>query len=263
MTGTAAAFFDLDRTLRATVATALVARGLGTSGRTRNLVEMAGVQATRPLRRWAGVGEPDLPQGVVLELLAGHTEDEVAAWARSIATTEVLPRVHPQVVEMIARHASSGTPTVLVTVAPRQLAAAVAATLDITHVLASEAETGPDGRFTGHAQGVPNSGPVKLAAVQALAHRESLDLARSHVYSDRDGSPELLAAVGFKHVVNPDPQTRERAVADGWAIHEIRAVHWLWALELPGVRPLAAGLAGLALGWSLHARRTRRRSQPG
>jgi HAD superfamily hydrolase (TIGR01490 family) len=254
-----AAFFDLDRTLRASVSMALIGRAAGGAGRAQALVALAGGSATRPLRRWAGVGEPDLPQGAVLELLAGHSETEVERWARTIATTEILPRLNPQIVEIVARWSGPDTPSVLVTVAPRELATAVAATLDIDHVLATEAERGPDGRFTGRAEGRPLVGAAKLTAVRELAAREGIDLARSHVYSDRSGSRELLEAVGFPHVVNPDQPLRDRAVEQGWAVHEIPPVHWLWAVELPGLSQAVAALLGLAAGLALGARRARRR----
>ncbi|HET7761085.1 MAG TPA: haloacid dehalogenase-like hydrolase [Phycicoccus sp.] len=258
-----AAVFDLDRTLRASISLAMLGRGPASTSRARTLVLMAGGPLTRPLRRWTGVTGADVPQGAVLELLAGHDEVEVARWARAVATTEILPRIHPQVVEMIATAARSEDLTVLVTVAPRELAAAVGATLDIDHVLATEAERGPDGRYTGRAVDAPLAGPAKLAAVVDLAERESVDLDRSHVYADRDGSRELLEALGVRHVVNPDASTRARAVEEGWAIHEVRPAHWLWALEVPGVRPAAAGLAGVAVGWALRSRRGRTRPRSG
>lgn len=256
MTGQTAAFFDLDRTLRAGVSMALLSRGAG--GRAKSLVALAGGRATRPLRRLAGVGEPDLPQGYVLELLAGHTEGEVRRWARSIATTEILPRLNPQLVEMVSRWSGTETPTVLVTVAPRELATAVAATIDVDHALATEAERGPDGRYTGRAAGQPLVGAAKLAAVEELAAREGIDLARSHVYCDRDGSRELLEAVGFPHVVNPDAELRERAVDEGWAVHEITPARWLWAVELPGLSQAGAAAVGLAAGFALGSRRAHR-----
>jgi HAD superfamily hydrolase (TIGR01490 family) len=258
MAGRTGAFFDLDRTLRASVSMALLSRGAG--GRAQNLVALAGGTATRPLRRLAGVGEPQLPQGMVLELLAGHTEAEVRRWARTIATTEILPRLNPQVVEMVSRWSGPDTPSVLVTVAPRELASAVAATIDVDHVLATEAERGPDGRYTGRAEGPPLAGAAKLAAVEELAAGEGIDLARSHVYSDRAGSRELLEAVGFPHVVNPDAALRERAAEAGWAVHEIAPVHWLWAVELPGLSQAGAAALGLGAGFVLGTRRARRRA---
>ncbi len=258
MTARSAAFFDLDRTLRASVSMALLGRGAGTSGRGHNLLALAGGHATRPVRRWAGVGEPDLPQGIVLELLTGRDRDEVREWARTIATTEILPRLNPQVEQAIARWSGPNTSSVLVTVAPRELATAVAETIDVDFVLATEAEVGPDGRYTGRAAGRPLVGPAKLAAVEDLAVREGIDLAASHVFADRAGSLELLEAVGFPHVVNPDAALRERAEASGWPIHEIPPVHWLWAVELPGLSQVVAAAVGVVVGWSLHARRTRR-----
>lgn len=257
MAGRTAAFFDLDRTLRASVSMALLSRGAG--GRAQNLAALAGGQATRPLRRLAGVGEADLPQGIVLELLAGHTEAEVQRWARTIATTEILPRLNPQVVEIVSRWAGPETPSVLVTVAPRELATAVAATIDVDHVLATEAERGADGRYTGCADGPPMVGAAKLAAVRALAADEGIDLDHSHVYSDRAGSRELLEAVGFPHLVNPDAELRERAAEQGWAVHEIPAATWLWALELPGLSQAGAAVLGAAAGFALGTRRARRR----
>jgi phosphoserine phosphatase len=158
----------------------------------------------------------------------------------------------------VSRWSGPDTTSVLVTVAPRELATAVAATIDVDHVLATEAEIGADGRYTGRAEGRPLVGPAKLAAVRDLAEREGIDLAASHVFADRAGSVELLEAVGFPHVVNPDASLRARAEASGWPVHEIPPVHWLWAVEMPGVSQVAAAAVGLAAGWVLGRRRARR-----
>ena len=255
MTPTSAAIFDLDKTLRSSVTMLLLGRGLDRTDRAENLVAMAGGRATAPVRRRAGLLGPPEPQTPIFDLLAGRSTSEVQGWARRLATREILPRVHPQVVEMIARAHQSGLRTILVTGAPDVLARAVAATLDIDEVAATVAEVDDRGYYTGRPDVAVLAGPGKLAAVREVADRVGVDLARSHVYADRLGSHELLEAAGFPHVINPDGPTRARALEEGWAIHEIRAVHWLWVAELPGLGTLGALAAGFAAGVAVGARR--------
>lgn len=247
-----AAIFDLDKILRSSVTLLMLSKGLDRTDRAENLVAMAGSRATAPARRRAGLDEPVNKQAPVFGAIAGRSTAEVQRWARQLATREILPRVHPQVVEMIARAHQSGMRTILVTGAPDVVATAVAATLDIDDVAATISEIDDGGHYTGRPEIGLLDGPTKLAAVEQIAQAQGVDLARSHVYSDQMGSPELLDAAGFPHVINPTGATRARALERGWAIHEIRSVHWLWVAELPGlgtVGALGAGfIAGLVVG---------------
>ncbi|MFV0463966.1 MAG: HAD family hydrolase [Nostocoides sp.] len=252
-----AAFFDLDDTFAASLSLMLIGKGLGRAHRCENAVALVGSRLAAPIRRWAGLPSDNVPQGSILHVMAGHTPDEGARWAAGLATQEILPRVHPQIVDLVARNAAAGHRTVLVTRAPHILATAVAAALGIDEVLASDAEIGADGRYTGRTAADPLDGPGKLHAAQTFATAHGVDLAISHVYSDRGGSAGLLAAAGFKHVVNPTGDVAAMARAQGWPVHQIRPVHWLWATEVPWASiALAAG--SFAAGYAVRGRRTPR-----
>lgn len=251
------AVFDLDRTLGGSVALLLLSRGVGASQRTRNAVGMIVDRATRPVRRWAGLEETTTLEAL-FQVLAGRQVEAVRKAARTVATTEILPRVHPQVARIIAANNAVGYATALVTTAPEELARAVADTLDVEYVVATRSEVDARGRLTGRPDGELNTGPVKLTRVQALLDKLGLDLSQAHVYSDASGSRELLEAAGFKHVVNPDGALRQRALDEGWAVHDVRPVGWLWAAELPGAATIGAAGAGLVAGWILRGHRDQR-----
>ena len=235
-----AAIFDLDKILRSSVTLLMLSKGLDRTDRAENLVAMAGSKATAPARRRAGLDEPANKQAPVFGAIAGRSTAEVQRWARQLATREILPRVHPQVVEMIARAHQSGMSTIF-----------------IDDVAATIPEIDDGGRYTGRPEVGLLEGPTKLAAVEQIAQTQGVDLARSHVYSDQLGSPELLDAAGFPHVINPTGATRGKALERGWAIHEIRSVHWLWVAELPGLGTLGALGAGFIGGLAVGGRRRR------
>src|SRR5512138_123101 len=62
----------------------------------------------------------------------------------------------------------------------------------------------------------------KRAAVEALAEKLDLDLARSFLYSDAAADVPLFECIGNPVVVNPKPQFREVARRRGWDVTEWR-----------------------------------------
>ena len=92
-------------------------------------------------------------------------------------------------------------------------------------------------------------------AVQALAERESLDLAACSAYSDSANDLPMLSLVGDPCAINPDHRLRHHARENGWRIHDYRT----------GRKAARAGLVlgsattGAAVAASLVRRQVRRR----
>ncbi len=91
----------------------------------------------------------------------------------------------------------------------------------LAHVLAFDGGLGSqlevvDGRYTGRAAGPFNYREGKVVAMQELAVREGIDLSTSYAYSDSESDLPMLRAVGHAVVVNPDPELRRIAAAEGW-----------------------------------------------
>lgn len=256
--GRPAAFFDLDRTLIPGSSLFLLARGLRSRDvyRVRDLVRMAVQQGRFKLR-----GETEHSVAAVrreaLSFIAGRDQAELAGWGREIATTEILPRVYPDVVRMIATHRAAGDKTYLVTATPTELAEPVAAALEMDHALGTRVEVDSRGRYTGALTGCGLlHGPAKAEAVVERAVQDGIDLARSHAYSDSINDRKLLEAVGQPHAVNPDKALLRLAVRHGWAVHELRPVRRQALVGVPPLLPVGALIgAGFAAGWVTRGRR--------
>src|ERR1700735_4850901 len=83
----------------------------------------------------------------------------------------------------------------LVTATPVELASILSRRLGLTGALGTGAETGV-GVYTGRLVGVLLHGEAKAQAIQALARREGLDLARCSAYSDSLNDMPMLTVVG-------------------------------------------------------------------
>jgi hypothetical protein len=129
----------------------------------------------------------------------------------------------------------------------------------LAHVLAFDGGLGSrleviDGRYTGRAAGPFNYREGKVRSMRALAEREGIDLAASYAYSDSESDLPMLRAVGHAVVVNPDPDLRRIAVAEGWEIvHLDRLGSRLKMLAALGVATVLGG-AGRVAQRSLGAR---------
>jgi phosphoserine phosphatase len=82
------------------------------------------------------------------------------------------------------------------------------------------------GRWTGHLQGEPVTGPAKARALQTLAQHARLNLRESHAYANSPLDRHVLRAVGHAHAVNPGKALAALANEQNWPI-------WHWHIEKP------------------------------
>ena len=99
-----------------------------------------------------------------------------------------------------------------------------AAHLGIVHLIATECEVGPDGRFSGRTLGTPNMREGKLQRLRdwLAAERIALDAAAATVYSDSINDLPLLEAVRHPVAVDPDPCLAAVAKERGWRVVSLR-----------------------------------------
>jgi phosphoserine phosphatase len=139
----------------------------------------------------------------------------------------------------------------LVTATPVEVARVIAQRLGLSGALGTVAET-VDGVYTGRLVGEPLHGPVKAAAVAALAHDKGLDLSRCAAYSDSANDIPMLSLVGHPCAVNPDAALLQHARAQGWQVVDYRRGRRAARL---GLRAAAATALAGALAASAHRRR--------
>ena len=255
---TKAAFFDLDKTLVPGSSLFLLARGMYQRDYYR-VMDMAGFAWNQIMFRLVGSERQqgmDQSKQKALEFVKGRHQDEFAALGHEIVEEQIMPRVYPDIAQVIRQHTESGYDTYLITAAPIELARVVAAGLGMTGALGTESEIDDAGRYTGRLVGDILHGPEKAKALQLLAQERDIDLTESHAYSDSTNDLPLLESVGHPHAVNPDHGLRRIARARGWPIHELRARRRALLIGIPsavGAMGLFAG--GIAVGLWINSRR--------
>ncbi len=152
--------------------------------------------------------------------LAGRSADEWDALRRTFVDQCVVPRIPAVSLELVARHRNAGDLVLLTTATCRYLSELTAAQLGIAQLIATECETGADGRFTGRSSGVANMREGKLQRLQDWLGTQRLMLAdcESTLYSDSINDLPLLSAVKHAVAVNPDPRLAAVAAECGWPV---------------------------------------------
>jgi putative phosphoserine phosphatase/1-acylglycerol-3-phosphate O-acyltransferase len=217
--GTAAAFFDLDRTLLRGASGPVVAAALGKAGVVPNRTIPGQGLLYKTYDRF---GE-SLP-GMALARLAaaamrGRRRSAVLAAAES-ATDSLLEMVAPYAIALIDEHHQAGRPVVLATTSPMDLVEPLARRLGLDDVIATRYQVTVDAkgeeRYTGRLDGAFIWAAGKLTAVRWWASEHGVELSDSWAYSDSVYDLPLLSAVGHPVVVNADPRLAVVAVVRRW-----------------------------------------------
>jgi HAD superfamily hydrolase (TIGR01490 family) len=220
---TAAAFFDVDNTIVQGASLFHLARGLHRRRffTTRDILGAAWKQAWF---RVVGIEDPEhvaKARSSALAFIAGHRVEELEAIGEEIFDETIAARIWPGTRALAQMHLDQGQRVWLVTAAPVEIARTIAARLGLTGALGTVAEQ-VDGVYTGRLVGELLHGALKAVAVQELAERQGLDLARCSAYSDSSNDLPMLNLVGDPCVINPDARLREHARSRGWRVRDYR-----------------------------------------
>jgi len=211
----AAAFIDLDRTLISQASGPLLSAALRDAG----VVSQSRLPGEEMLYRVFNVVGETLPsmllarQGVAV--MKGKPRHAVIAAANS-ASAQLMQLVHPKARAIIEGHRRNGVKVVLATTTPHDLIATFARSMGFDDVVATRFDVDEEGLYTGKLIGPFAWSAGKLEAVKAWCQDHSVSLAHSYAYSDSVYDAPLLDAVGFPHVVNPDPRLTVMATAKKW-----------------------------------------------
>ena len=212
---TAAAFFDLDKTIIATSSATAFSRPFFAGG----LITRRDVLRTAYAQFLFLLGRADADQ---TERLRAHLSSMVAGWdvaQVSSIVNETLhlhiePTVYAEAVALIDEHHAAGRDVVIVSASGAEVVEPIAALLGADHVVATRMEI-VDGRYTGEIAFYAY-GEKKAEAVRSLAAEQGYDLEASFAYSDSVTDVPMLEAVGNASVVNPDRGLRRLALEKGW-----------------------------------------------
>ena len=213
----AAAFFDLDRTLlrrSSALALAPAFRRHGIISR-RLMVEAAAWQVLFMLR---GASHEAVRRAAEegLLLLRGHTPDEMRGIVAESMERVLRPLVYAQSLDIVKRHREHGEPVYIVSAALQEIVQAIADDLGFDGALGTVCEV-VDGEYTGKALRALHA-EAKARCIRSLDY----DLEASTAYSDSHTDLPFLEAVGHPVAVNPDRRLRRIAAARGWPVLEFR-----------------------------------------
>ena len=240
--GTAAAFFDLDRTLIAGSSAFEFGRAAYKAGfLTRK--QLARDAWENVLFRLKGSTDErtDALKKRVGEALAGVRVRDMQRLAPAVLGG-VLPKLYPQVLEIAYAHQDAGRPIFICTAASQEMAELMAIVLTFDGAIGSVSEV-VDGQYTGREGGVFTYREGKAQAMREVAEREGIDLSASWAYTDSESDEPMLRAVGHPVAVNPDAALARIAAEEGWDV--LRFDRLQRRLKLAG-GGMAAALTGAA-----------------
>jgi HAD superfamily hydrolase (TIGR01490 family) len=157
--------------------------------------------------------------------LAGRSAAQWQPLREAFLDERIRPRFVPAGLECIEQHRRAGHTLVLTTATNRFITELTALALDLPHLIATEAEVAPDGRFSGRVSGEPNMRQGKVTRLHAwLAARGEAPLAErpSVFYSDSINDLPLLEAVREPVAIDPDARLVAEAEQRGWPVRRWR-----------------------------------------
>ncbi|MCU1498649.1 MAG: putative acyltransferase [Acidimicrobiales bacterium] len=211
---TAAAFFDLDRTLLTGASGPMFSTALKHVG----LLPDRSIPGEGLVFKFFDVVGETLPSMMVTRQMARAAsgwDRKLVQEAGRLAAERLVDEVPGFAKALIARHHAEGRKVVMATTSPYDLVKPLADALGVDDVIATRyGELG--GRYNGSVDGFFVWGPGKLAAVRDWAQRHGVDVAQSYAYSDSIYDLPLLSAVRFPTAINPDPRLRIVAALRRW-----------------------------------------------
>lgn len=151
----------------------------------------------------------------------GRTAEEMQPLFDEHFREYVLPRLYPDVPDLLAAFAARGIPRIMVTATNGLIAGPLARHLGFEEILATDLEKGPDNRFTGRVGTTYCLGERKLDLMAPAAAELGLSLGEAMYWGDSGNDVPVLAAVGHPVAVNPAPALRSEAKRRGWTILDL------------------------------------------
>jgi len=250
---TAAAFFDLDRTLVAGSSGFYWARAAMDAGivSRRRMASFVWHNAVFRLRGSTDAST-DTVRAEIAEMIRGQRAIDLRRMMPEVLAG-VLPRIYPQMLRVAYEHQDAGRRVYIATASSQQMADMLAHVLGFDGGIGARSEI-VDGRFTGRDEGPFTYREGKAQRMRELAAAEGIDLAASYAYSDSESDLPMLRAVGHPVAVNPDAELARVAAREGWEVLRF---------EQLGRRLLAVGaLVGMGVVGTAGRAAAARRSAP-
>lgn len=255
----AAAFFDLDKTIIAKSSVLAFGRPLFREGLlTRAAIVKSAYAQVIFMLVGADEAKMEKLRIAMLEMIRGWNRQHVADIVRETLDEVVTPIIFAEALDLIHEHQAAGRKVVIVSSAPLEVVEPLGEFLGVDDVIATRPEVDAFDNYTGELA-FYGYGPYKAEAIAAMAAKEGIDLAASYAYSDSITDEPMLRAVGNPFAVNPDKELARVAREEGWPILDFaRPVRLRDRVPVPPAGPtiavgsvLAAAGAGVAVWWWL------------
>jgi len=153
--------------------------------------------------------------------LADNTINDLMQWRKQYLAEKIDPIMLPAARELIAKHRQQGDTLLIITATNQFITAPIAESLDIPHLIATEAEM-IDGVYTGKVAGTPSYQQGKVIRLEKWLKEHKLTLEGSYFYSDSHNDLPLLQLVEHPVAVDADPKLQAVAEQQGWKIISLR-----------------------------------------
>ena len=248
-----AAFFDLDKTIVSRSSSLALGRPLYRAGMVSRgqLVRSAYAQLVY-LMVGADERKMERLREAMLQLTKGWDRAQVERLVQDALLDAIDPFVYQEALDLIALHRAEGRRIYIVSSAPEEVVRPLARHFGVRGVIATRAQTDPEGRYTGELEFYAY-GQEKAKAIRRLASRSRIDLTGSYAYSDSHTDIPMLEVVGNPVAVNPDRELRAIAEERGWEVLGFRNPVRLRTRLASAVPPPRTSLIAAAVGVAVMA----------
>jgi HAD superfamily hydrolase (TIGR01490 family) len=172
----------------------------------------------------AGTVSPQAFCEFYVSTLAGRSRQQWEPLRREFLEQVIAPRIGPAAQGLVERHRGAGDLVVMTTATNRFITELTAAHLGLPHLIATECESGADGRFTGRTSGTLNMRDGKVTRLHEWLAAQRIDArdCETTFYSDSINDLPLLQAVRKPVAVNPDMRLAAVAAERGWQVLSLR-----------------------------------------
>ena len=217
MTTSAAAFFDLDKTVISRSSTLAFTRSFYRHGLISRTAAIRGVIAQAVFTR-SGAGHQRMERirGQVSQLSRGWPAESVREIVRKNLDEIIVPHLYAEARALVSGHREAGRDVIVVSASGHEVVDPIAALLGADTVIATQMVIA-DGSYTGD-MAFYAYGEAKATRMRELAAERGYRLADCYAYSDSITDLPMLEAVGHPTAVNPDRALRRVAAERGWPV---------------------------------------------
>jgi HAD superfamily hydrolase (TIGR01490 family) len=214
---TAAAFFDLDKTLMEGSSGVQFARVAYRAGMIDRRALLGDLRAGLRFRLHGSTDEAsEAVRARILDAIAGTPVRRLQRLGAEVLAG-VLPRIYPQMLDEAYDHQDAGREVFIVTAASHEMAQLLARVLALDGAIGTRSQI-RDGIYTGEPEGPFTYREGKAEAIRRVADERGYDLAASFAYSDSESDLPMLELVGNPVAVNPDAALARVARERAWRV---------------------------------------------